>query len=123
MVKKEYQIVWTKRSQQQMKAAYKYISDDSLQNAIKVVEDIVRSVDKAITNPEFYGPDKYKIDNDGSYRAFEKHRYRIVYRFTKNIIRVLRVRHNEDGTKTILKTPPMAVLFYDRIKPGSIKKQ
>ncbi|MBS1566856.1 MAG: type II toxin-antitoxin system RelE/ParE family toxin, partial [Bacteroidetes bacterium] len=39
------------------------------------------------------GPDKYKTNNDGSYRAFEKHRYRIVYRFGNNIIRVLRVRH------------------------------
>ena len=56
MVKQEYQIVWTKRSQQQMKAAYKYISGDSIQNASKVVEDIVTSVDKATANPEFYGP-------------------------------------------------------------------
>ena len=59
----------------------------------KVVEDIAAAVNKAMTNPEFYSPDKYKINNDDSYRAFEKHRYRIVYRFTKNIIRVLRVRH------------------------------
>jgi hypothetical protein len=40
-------------------------------------------VEKAIPNPGFYGPDKYKADNDGSYRAFEKHSYRIVYRYTK----------------------------------------
>ena len=95
MVKKHYPIVWTKRSQQQMKAAYEYISLDSPQNARKVVEEIVISVDKAISNPEFYAPDKYKIDNDGSYRAFEKHHYRIVYRFAKNIIRILRVRHTK----------------------------
>ena len=95
MVKRQYQVVWTKRSQQQIKTAYNYMKEESLSNAIKVVEDIITSVNKAITNPEFYGPDKYKINNDGSYRAFEKHRYRIVYRFTKNIIRVLRVRHTK----------------------------
>lgn len=95
MVEKIYQIVWTKRSQQHMKAAYKYISEDSPQNALKVVEDIVAAVTKAISNPEFYNPDKYKVNNDGSYRAFEKHRYRIVYRFKKDIIRVLRVRHTK----------------------------
>jgi hypothetical protein len=33
-------MVWTKRSQQHMKAAYKYISEDFSQNARKVVEDI-----------------------------------------------------------------------------------
>ncbi|MEN9548721.1 MAG: hypothetical protein RIR12_1312 [Bacteroidota bacterium] len=59
----------------------------------KVVNDIVVSTEKAINNPTYYNLDKYKIDNDGSYRAFEKHHYRVVYRYQKNIIRVLRVRH------------------------------
>lgn len=95
MVAKKYQVVWTKRSQLQIKAAHKYISKDSPQNATKVVTDIAKAVNKATNNPEFYGPDKYKINNDGSYRAFEKHHYRIVYRFSKNIIRVLRVRHTK----------------------------
>ena len=90
-----YRIVWTKRSMQEIRAAHKYISKDSLQNADKVLADIADAVNKAIGNPEFYAPDKYKMNNDGSYRAFEKHRYRIVYRFTKNIIRVLRVRHTK----------------------------
>ncbi|MEO6723035.1 MAG: type II toxin-antitoxin system RelE/ParE family toxin [Ferruginibacter sp.] len=74
---------------------YKYISEDSPQNALKVISDIVAATEKAITNPEYYNPDKYKTDNDGSYRAFEKHRYRVVYRYQKNIIRVLRVRHTK----------------------------
>jgi len=72
---------------------YTHISKDSTQNAKKVPEDLTTTVYKAAGNPELHGPDKYKIDNDGSYRAFEKHRYRISYRFSKNIIRVLRVRH------------------------------
>lgn len=93
MVKLLYQIVWTKRSQQHLKAAYKYISEDSPQNALRVIEDIIAAMNKAVSNPEFYNPDKYKVNNDGSFRAFEKHRYRIVYRFKKNVIRVLRVRH------------------------------
>lgn len=62
----QYQIVWTKLSQQQIKAAYNYIRKDSPQNAAKVVVDILTALDKAITNPEFYSPDKYKTDNDGS---------------------------------------------------------
>ena len=90
MVKKRYQVVWTKHSQQHMKHAFEYISKDSVQNAAKVLEDIVMAVNKAVSNPEIYGPDKYKQNNDGSYRAFEKHHYRIAYRFSHNIIRVLR---------------------------------
>jgi plasmid stabilization system protein ParE len=96
MVKKQqYEIVWTKRSQQHIRALYKHISKNSLQNAAMVIEDIVAAVEKAIPNPEFYAPDKYKTDNDNSYRAFEKHHYRVAFRFTKNIIRVLRVRHTK----------------------------
>ncbi len=48
-----------------------------------------------IPNPEIYGPDKYKINNDGSYRAFEIHKYRIVYRVTGKIIWVLRIKHTK----------------------------
>jgi plasmid stabilization system protein ParE len=77
------QLVWTKRSQQHMLALYKYISKYSLQNAAKVLNDIVAAAEKTISNPHYYNPDKYKINNDGSYRAFEKHRYRIVYRYKK----------------------------------------
>ena len=93
MVTEPYEVVWTKCSQQHMKQAYDYISKDSPQNAIKVLEEIVNAVNKAIPNPEFYAPDKYKKNNDGSYRAFEKHHFRIAYRFTHNVIRVLRIRH------------------------------
>jgi len=94
MVDKGYEVVWTKRSQKQMRQLFKHISKDSPKNASKVVQEIADAVHKAIPNPEIYGPDKYKADNDGSYRALEKHHYRIAYRFSKNIIRVLRVRHS-----------------------------
>jgi plasmid stabilization system protein ParE len=90
MVEKKFEVVWTKRSEHHMKKAYDYIKKDSLQNAVKVLEDIVKAVNKATSNPEFYGLDKYKHNNDGSYRTFEKHHYRIAYRFGKNVIRVLR---------------------------------
>jgi plasmid stabilization system protein ParE len=93
MVDKLYQVVWTKRSQIHLAQLFEYIKKDSPRNASKVLNDITASVFKASKNPERYPPDKYKIDNDGSFRAFEIHRYRIVYRFSQNVIRVLRVRH------------------------------
>jgi addiction module RelE/StbE family toxin len=93
MVEKAYELVWTKRSQKQLRQIFKYISKDSPKNASKVIDDIAAAVSKAIPNPEVYAPDKFKMDNDGSYRALEKHHYRIAYRYTNNTIRVLRVRH------------------------------
>jgi addiction module RelE/StbE family toxin len=93
MVDKLYQVVWTKHSQNHLAQIYKYIKKESPQNAAKVLHDIAVAVYKAGKHPERYAPDKYKMNNDGSYRAFEIHRYRIAYRFSNNIIRVLRVRH------------------------------
>lgn len=44
-------------------------------------------------NPEKYPLDKLKKDNDGTWRAFEKHHYRISYRIIKDQIRIVRMRH------------------------------
>ena len=86
-------VVWTEDSEQHMRDAFEYISEDSPKNALKVIEDIIEAVNKTIKNPEVYAADKYRIDNDGSYRALEKHHYRVTYRIEDNTIRILRVRH------------------------------
>jgi plasmid stabilization system protein ParE len=39
--------------------------------------------------------EKYKRNNDGSFRAFELHRYRITYRIRNNEIRIIRIRHTK----------------------------
>jgi len=70
MVGRGYEVVWTKRSQKQMRQVFKHISKDSPKNASKVVLEIAEAVVKASSNPEIYSLDKYKSDNDGSYRAF-----------------------------------------------------
>ena len=99
MVDDLYKIVWTKRSQQNLLHVYNHIRKDSPQNALKVVTQISNAVYKGINNPEYYRSDKFKINNDGSYRAFEKHHYRISYRFTKNVIRILKVAHTKMNPK------------------------
>lgn len=93
MVNELYSIVWTKRSMLHLKQIHDYISEKSTQNAAKVIEDIFNEMNKAVANPEIYNADKFKTNNDGSYRSFEKHHYRVTYRFHQNVIRVLRIRH------------------------------
>jgi len=76
-------ITWSKSALKQFEAAINYIAEDSIQNAEKVRKEILEKIEKLISYPEIYSPDKYKTDNDGSYRAFELHRYRIAYRVKK----------------------------------------
>ena len=86
-------IVWSMEAKKQLKEAIEYIRQDSFQNAIKVRSDIVKMTRNLSAYPETHTIDKYKIGNDGTYRAFEKHRYRISYRVLLNEIWILRVRH------------------------------
>ena len=87
------EVRWPQRSQNQLAKAYKYISIDSYQNAEKVKKDILVSTHKLASNPDMYPPDKYRKNNDGSFRAYELHRYRIAYRVTEKEIIIICVRH------------------------------
>lgn len=100
MVTKTFRIVWTKRAERHLREIYEHISLDSPQNAIKVIRDIVKNMEKTCENPEVYPADKYKLDNDGTFRAFEKHKYRLSYRYSGYTIRVLRVRHTKMKPKS-----------------------
>jgi len=51
-------------------------------------------------NPEKYPLDKFKTNNDGTWRAFEKYHYRISYRILENQIRIVRVRHTSKSPLT-----------------------
>ncbi|MDR0794311.1 MAG: hypothetical protein LBE82_13465 [Chitinophagaceae bacterium] len=46
-------------------------------------------------NPEQHAPDKYRLNNDGSYHAYEVYKYRISYHISPAEIRVLRIRHTK----------------------------
>lgn len=78
-----------------MRQAYEYIKIDSLQNAEMVREKILSSIKALIKNPERHSPDKYRLDKDDSYRAFEVYKYRITYYIDITEIHVIRIRHTK----------------------------
>jgi plasmid stabilization system protein ParE len=85
--------VWSKRAKAELKKAYEYICQDSSQNAAKVRDELIDITIDLPRHPEIFPPDKYKKDNDGTWRAFEKYHYRISYRITPTEIRIVRMRH------------------------------
>ncbi len=93
------QIKWNKQAIEQLDKAVEYIEQDSPANAEKVRQDVLLQIDSLIQRPEKFNPDKYKINNDGSFRAFELHHYRISYRLLTNEIRILRIRHTKMNPK------------------------
>jgi plasmid stabilization system protein ParE len=99
LVKNNSEIVWTKPAQSQLREIYKYISKESVQNAIKVINDLTHAVTNIVEHPEKHKIDQYKKDNDGTYCAFEKHHFRVSYRNENQIIRILRIRHTKMNPK------------------------
>ena len=85
--------VWTPRAITELKKAYDYICKDAPQNARKVVDELTHIADQLPAQPEMFPADKFKKNNDGSWRAFEKFHYRISYLITSKEIRIIRMRH------------------------------
>ena len=86
-------ISWDTQALQEFNAAINYIARDSLQGAEKVRQDILKKIHRLPTHPTLHNPDKHKKDNDGNFRVFELHRYRVSYYVSEAEIRILRVRH------------------------------
>lgn len=95
MVRALRKIVWDEEARLQLRSLFDYIKTDSPRSAQKVSEDIVRIIRKLPSQPESNPADKYKLNNDGTYRAFEKHHYRVAYRIKEKEIRILRIRHTK----------------------------
>ena len=57
------------------------------------IESAIVLADQLPAQPEMFPADKFKKNNDGSWRAFEKFHYRISYLITPDEIRIIRMRH------------------------------
>lgn len=86
-------VIWSKTAKAQLQKAFNFISRDSLQNAEKIRDEIIDITIDLLNHPEIYPPDKYKKNNNGSYRAFEIYHFRISYRISNDKIYIVRMRH------------------------------
>jgi plasmid stabilization system protein ParE len=91
------EIIWTHKAVAQLEKVIDYIQQDSPMGAQKIYLIIVELVEKAAQQPERFPVDKYKENNDGSWRAFEKYHYRVSYRITQTAIHIVRIRHTSQS--------------------------
>lgn len=86
-------VIWDINVEENLKNLYEYIAEQSIIQANKVINAIIEAAESLIENLEKYPLDKFKTQNDNSYRAFEIYNIRVSYRFINNKIFILRVRH------------------------------
>jgi plasmid stabilization system protein ParE len=86
-------IIWDKQALNYFRESIWYIRQDSPQNADKVQKEVLEKIHELSIRPEIHNPDKYKVNNNGNYRAFELHRLRVGYLVKENEIIIARVRN------------------------------
>ena len=72
-------ISWDKQALDYFRDSISFIREDSPQNADKVKKEVLEKINELGVRPEIHSPDKYKLNNNGNYRAFELHSLRIGY--------------------------------------------
>ena len=93
MVVSKRKIRWDKTAVHYFRDAIRYIRKDSPQSADKVKNDILSIISALVNNTEIHAPDRYKLNNDGDFRAFELHRFGIAYFTKEDEIIISRIRH------------------------------
>lgn len=87
-------LVWDKIALDHLKEIYDSLkTGDNLNFANKIKNTVLKTAKELLDNPYIYEQDRYKFDNDGSFRAFVKFKYRVAYKITETQIRIIRVRH------------------------------
>jgi plasmid stabilization system protein ParE len=86
-------VVWDLKARNSLRKQLEHIKKDSPQAAEQIREDIFELIENLTKHPEIYPVDKFKFENTGNWRAFEKHNLRVTYYVTDSQIRILRVKH------------------------------
>lgn len=92
-------ISWDKEAATYFVRSIGYIRKESPQNADKVKQDILQKISELSQTPEIHPADKYKQNNNGSYRCFELHHYRVSYLVKQQEIIIARVRHTSQESQ------------------------
>lgn len=93
MVLKPLKVNWNTSALAKLHEICNYIRQDSPQNAVMVRKELLTITRSLAAQPEKFPLDKYKTGNDGTYRAFEKYRYRVIYRVLKTEVKIINIRH------------------------------
>ena len=88
-----YELIWDAAALDQLEDYLEEVSKQS-KSAPKIIRDRIMNRLKGIKEaPYICSLDRFKINNDGTYRAFTVYSYRVTYSIKKNQINIIRIRH------------------------------
>ena len=94
-------IKWNKTAIKQLFEIIQFIEEKQFEEYAKKFETEILNKIRLLPKSYIYQAfDKYKINNDGTFRAFEYDRYRISFRVKNSEIRILHIRHTSRLPRT-----------------------
>lgn len=93
MAKKKIKIVWSNEAANQFNEILNYLKDESDKVVAIVGNAILDEIEKLVLFPNSHPLDRFKKNNDGTYRACIVYHFRISYLVENNTVYILRIRH------------------------------
>jgi plasmid stabilization system protein ParE len=88
------EVKWNRSAIKQLLDIIQFIEENDFEDyALKVEKEILGRIRTLPETFQQYPLDRYKLNNDGTFRAFEFERYRISFRSKTTEIRILYIRH------------------------------
>jgi plasmid stabilization system protein ParE len=91
--RKAYRVLWDTIALEELDRELHYLRQLSTAAPKIITTGILEKIKTIRTNPFIFEADRFKLRNDGTYRAFIVFRYRISYRILQGTILILRIRH------------------------------
>lgn len=87
-------IKWNKTAIKNLFSAIEFFENNGFYDYAEQLEsDILKEISELPKRHYQYAPDRFRIANDGSFRAFVVDNYRVSFRVKPNEIQILRIRH------------------------------
>ena len=109
VAKKRLPIRWDRLAKESLDDIYKYISQDSLQNARKVKKELIKLVGSLNDFPDKYSREEFLEEEPENYRSVSKWSYKIIYEVTDEAIIIADIFHTRQHPSKIGKRikPPL----------------
>jgi len=92
---KSFKVVIDSEAKSKLRNIKSYIRKGSEINAERFKRGILDSIRKLSINQKKHQPDKFKRDNDGSFRVFEFYHIRLTYHISESQIIIIRIGHTK----------------------------
>jgi len=94
-----FKVILTADAERQYFQATEYLLNESEKGYRNFIKKFRERAALIADKPKLYSADKYKLNNNGAYRAFVIYNYRVTYKIEDKEVIILLIRHTSQEPK------------------------